>query len=339
MRYPKFLRENDTIGAIAPSFGVSGPSYEMKYAAAKARFEEMGYKVVEAPSIFNLSHARSNTAEKRAAEFMEMYLDKNVDFMLSVAGGEIMCEMLDYVDFEKLKAAEPKWFMGVSDNTIMTFLLPVLCDTAAIYGSNFGTFGMRKWDKAVKETYQIITGKRRKQKSYRKYEIKNLTKREGHELDGYNKKIPVVYKSLDDRDVQMKGRLIGGCLDVLLELVGTRFDKVKEFTEKYAKDGIIWYLEACDLNVLAVTRGLWQLRNAGWFNHCKGIIVGRPIHTEEIFDIDVRESLYEPLKDLNVPVIYDADFGHLPPCWSLISGCYAAVEKTGDKGSITYYLK
>lgn len=45
-----------------------------------------------------------------------------------------MCEDLDYVDFERVKEADPKWYMGYSDNTNFTFLLTTLCDTASIYG-------------------------------------------------------------------------------------------------------------------------------------------------------------------------------------------------------------
>ena len=33
-------------------------------------------------------------------------------------------------------------------------------------------------------------------------------------------------------------------MDVLLNLVGTRFDKTKEFVHKYKEDGILWYLES-----------------------------------------------------------------------------------------------
>ena len=45
-----------------------------------------------------------------------------------------MCEILEYVDWNKIKSAEPKWFMGYSDNTNFTFLLNTIADTARIYG-------------------------------------------------------------------------------------------------------------------------------------------------------------------------------------------------------------
>lgn len=60
-----------------------------------------------------------------------------------------MCEILDYVDFDKIRKADPKWYLGYSDNTNFTFLLTTLCDTASIYGPCAGSLrrnpGMKQW--------------------------------------------------------------------------------------------------------------------------------------------------------------------------------------------------
>ena len=65
-------------------------------------------------------------------------------------------------------------------------------------------------------------------------------------------------------------------MDCLVNLLGTEFDKVQEFTEKYQDDGIIWFLESCDLNVMSIRRAVWQMKHAGWFSHVKGFLIGRP---------------------------------------------------------------
>ena len=65
--------------------------------------------------------------------------------------------------------------------------------------------------------------------------------------------------------VTFQGRLLGGCMDILVNLLGTRFDRTTEFIEKYKEDGIIWFLEACDLNVFSIRRAMWQMEEAGWF--------------------------------------------------------------------------
>ena len=124
----------------------------------------------------------------------------------------------------------------------------------------------------------------------------------------------------------VKGRLIGGCLDCLDTLVGTRFDKVAEFNERYKEDGMIWFMEACDLNTMGIRRALWQLKEAGWFQHVKAFLIGRPLcFGEEFLGLDQYRAVYDVLKEFKVPVIMDADLGHLPPSMPIISGGLAEV--------------
>ena len=81
----------------------------------------------------------------------DMYIAKENDVLISCGGGELMCEILDYVDFEVLKRAEPKWFMGYSDNTNLGLLLATICDTASVYGPNGPAFGMEPWHCSVQD--------------------------------------------------------------------------------------------------------------------------------------------------------------------------------------------
>jgi muramoyltetrapeptide carboxypeptidase LdcA involved in peptidoglycan recycling len=339
MRYPSFLPKNGTIGVVAPSFGVSGFPYEDRYFNAKKKLEALGYTIKEAEHIFGIEKAASTDGRTRASEFMEMYLDDEVDFIISVAGGELMMEILPYIDFEKLRQAKPKFFMGLSDNTNLTFTLPVLTDTAAIYGNCFGSFGMEKWYRSLKENLKIITGQQSSQLSFPKYEKEGWPKENLDPYAGFNMRKKVEYKSLDGKDHRITGRLIGGCLDILVMLCGTRYGDVDFFLEKYKDDGFIWFLESYDLNILSQQRALWQLRENGWFKYCNGVIYGRPFNSEPLFDVTLHEALFAALNSIDVPVIYGCDFGHLPPGWTLISGSLATFEKEGSKGRISFELK
>ena len=112
--------------------------------------------------------------------------------------------------------------------------------------------------------------------------------------------IPTVAK---ESRLTMRGRLLGGCMDCLINLLGTSFDHVREFNERYSDDGIIWFLEACDLNVMGMRRAMWQMKNAGWFSNVKGFLIGRPAHFgEEMFGIDHRQALSSLLREFNVPI-------------------------------------
>ncbi len=339
MRFPAFLKKGSTIGMISPSFGVSGSPYEERYENAIKKFKVLGYRIVECDHLRGIEKCVSAPDAIRAKEFEEMYLDSNIDFLFSVAGGELMMGMLPYIDFEKLRYAKPKYVMGYSDNTNLVFTLPLLTDTAAIYGPHIGSFGMAKWDKSLQESYEVITGQRTQLTSYDKYEIEDLGKTPGNELASYNMTEPVVIESLDKQDVTFSGRLIGGCLDILQVLVGTKFSDVNAFLEKYKEDGFIWFLECCDLTVLSQSRALWQIKQAGWFKYCKGIIYGRPINGEEVFGYTMLDALESQLSELNVPVIYGCDVGHVPPSWTMIAGAYATVEKKGNMATISWQYK
>lgn len=123
---------------------------------------------------------------------------------------------------------------------------------------------------------------------------------------------------------------------MLLNLVGTRFDHTKEFIEKYKEEGIIWYLESFALDSESVTRGLWQLKEAGWFRYAKGFVFGRPMFFDHEYYIPYEEAVLSVLNELNVPIILDSDIGHKAPQMTIINGGYATVKSKGGKGSISF---
>ena len=94
MRYPEFLKPGGTIGLVAPSFGVSGFPYEDRFFYARKKFEDLGYRIVECGHLYGLKKGKSASARIRAREFTKMYLDDDIDFIVSVAGGELMMEIL-----------------------------------------------------------------------------------------------------------------------------------------------------------------------------------------------------------------------------------------------------
>lgn len=61
----------------------------------------MGYQTMLGPNCFEGSGIGiSNTPEKCAAELNKMYLSDEADALISCGGGELMCEILDDVDFD-----------------------------------------------------------------------------------------------------------------------------------------------------------------------------------------------------------------------------------------------
>lgn len=335
MRYPKYLEKGGTIGFLAPSFGCATEPYRTAFENAVKKWKEMGYRQVFGPNCYvEAGVGISNTPQKCGEEVMDMFLSEEADCLISCGGGELMCEILPYVDFEKLAAAEPKWFMGYSDNTNLTYLLATLADTASVYGPCAGSFGMEPWHASISDAMDILIGRKNTVEGYDMWERESLKDPE-NPLAPYNltekREIRIFSGKVQTSEPQrFQGRLLGGCMDCLVNLLGTRFDRTKEFVERYKEDGILWFLEACDLNVFGIRRAMWQMEEAGWFTSVKGFMIGRPLNGELMMNLDAYGAVLEVAGRKNVPVIMDVDLGHLPPMMPLIVGSMAEVTAAGN---------
>ena len=256
-----------------------------------------------------------------------------------------MCEVVPHMDFERMRQAKPKWYMGYSDNTHFTFLSATLMDTAAIYGPCAAAFGMESWHASIQNAWDLLCGRIDTVKNYDLWEKESL-KDEEHPLLPYNVTEPVEIKTFICRDgramdsteeVVLEGRLIGGCMDILQMYPGTRYDKVKAFNDKYKEDGFIWFMEACDLNVISIRRAIWQMQQAGWFEHLKGFLFGRPLcFGEEAFGVDQYAAVTDLLAEYDVPIIMDLDIGHLAPMMPIVCGSTAKVSVKENDVTIRY---
>ncbi|MCR5684411.1 MAG: LD-carboxypeptidase [Lachnospiraceae bacterium] len=345
MRYPKFLQKGGRIGFIAPSFGCATQPYISLFEKAKERFSKQGYITTEGPNCHaSCGIGKSNLPSACGAEINDFFLNDKCDVIISCGGGETMCEDLPFVDFDGIAKAEPKWYMGYSDNTNLTYTLPVLCDIAAVYGPCVSSFGMEVPHRSINDAFGILTGEVRSVTNYDKWELESL-KDEDHPFvpynltEDFNMRIYRGGRELTGKEaeISMSGRLIGGCMDCLVNLIGTRFDRSAAFSEKYKADGIIWFIEACDYNVMDCRRALWQMNEAGWFKNVKGFLIGRPMnYNDEFAGYDMRSAFNDMLAEFDVPVLLDLDIGHLPPMMPIVSGAVADVTAKNGALSIVY---
>ena len=358
MIYPRFLGPGQRIGFIAPSFGCATEPYRSDFEEALSYFKEMGYRTVLGPNCFSDSGTGiSNTPLECAKEAGDFLINDRSDVIISCGGGELMCEILPYLDFDAIRNAEPKWFMGYSDNTNLTFLLNTLCDRASIYSLCASKFSPGNSHECTKDAFDVLTGRKLAVSNYpfwRKsipeagqdedassentYDIYTNPKTlESYHLIPYRQ---FIYKGGNPADsASFSGRLTGGCLDILVTLVGTKFDKTAEFARKYKDDGIIWFIESCDLSVMGIRRALWQMDCAGWFENAKGFLIGRPARFDDEFDgFDHYMAVTGLLGKYNVPIIMDLDIGHLFPQMPVISGALADVTAEGNSFSMKYTL-
>lgn len=336
MIYPKFIKENDLISVPAPSDGAYSEQDVNRFNNAKKQIEQLGYKTNLSENIFNSEKGRSTIATKRAEELNNMFEDTEADFIWCAAGGEFLVEMLPYVDFQKL-VENPKWVEGFSDPTGILFPLTTKYDIATIYGNNFKSLGTEEYDRSIKENLEIIKGNLITQSSYDMYENERQEKVTG--LEGYNYTDKVEWKTLDDYPVSIKGRIFAGCLDIISELAGTKYDGTESFIEKYRADGIIWGFDVCDLSKEEIIRTLWKINELGYYKYTKGIIFGRCGNDNSFLDYDMKNCLKDSvLSSLNIPIIYDADISHKGPSMTIINGSIMTVKCENGKGEISFEL-
>lgn len=335
MIYPDFIKKGDTVYVTAPSDGNKDDVDIIRLERAKAALDRLGVSVLETPDVRKSENGRSSEAKVRADEFVKAWLS-DVRAVFAAKGGDFLMEMLPYVPFAEL-ARKPKWFQGFSDNTSIGFILSTCYDIASIYGDNFNTFAMEDWHQSVSDNWRILSGETVTQYSFDKYQdewIKSVTGKEGYTLT-----TPVEWKYINGTGgISVSGRLTGGCLDVLLNLVGTKYDRVKEYVKHYRKDGILWFIESFSLGSEDIERGLWQLGEAGWFKNVKGFVFGRPAFFHSTTDTSYEEALMNSIGKYNVPIITGADIGHKPPQFTVVNGAYGIVSCMDGKGSLDMKL-
>jgi len=334
MNIPDFIKKGDIIGVTAPSAGFTEQVDLTKLESAKFNLSEKGYEVIETENVRKCEKGRSSTGKKRAEEFLSLIRNEEVRYILSASGGDFLMEMLEYLDYELIKA-NPKWIQGYSDNTGLIYPITTICDMATVYSGNVGDYGMSLWHDAVKNNLKILEGKNIEQKEFNLFENEYVKKITGYE--GYNLTDKVKYEFVsENKSESFTGRLLGGCLDVLIMLCGTKYDKTEEFVRKYKEDGIIWYLESFDLSSARIQCALWQLKEAGWFEGAKGFLFGRPCFFREEYETDFNEAVKTALDSLNLPIITGCDIGHRPPRLTMINGLTAEISFDGAHFKMKY---
>ena len=362
IRRPGYIKPGDTIGITAPSFGAATEPYSLMLPISEEKIEARGYQIIEGDTARKGDGIGISTDPKVAArELVEFYKREDIDAIISAGGGELMCETISNIDFNEFKDVTPKWFIGYSDNTNFIFPLVTISGIQAIYGPCISGFA-KIWEESEKDSFALLEGSKSSFDGYRRFiDPEVLGEKEAKEQKEESR--PIVYtreiieapyeynadrelvsfecldgtaRKAPEKELKMEGVLLGGCLDILVNICGTRFDNVKEF-KKENKD-IIWIFEACDLNTMSIRRSLWCLKEAGWLDGAKGFIIGRPACAwkQAMMGCDQYNAVTDVLKDYNAPIIMDAEIGHIDPQLPVVMGAEAVVTAKGNEFNISY---
>ncbi|MFC0273517.1 S66 peptidase family protein [Metabacillus herbersteinensis] len=335
IKYP-LLTKGATIGVTAPSSGVPIELHDILKLAIK-RMENKGHTVLCGDTVWTQNKAKSAPAKQRAEEFNKMMEDENVSILIPPWGGELLIEMLEYVNYETMKE---KWILGYSDTSALLLAITLKTGLATANGTNLVDLRGEYSDPTTAKWQAVLSthvGEKVIQTSSEKYQkewqhtnpsscIFHLTEQ-------------TYWRTASTKSVIVEGRLLGGCIDIIRHLIGTPYGDVRTFSKERLNQGpILWYFENCELSTTDLRRTLVQMKLAGWFENCSGVMFGRSNANQTVENYTIEDVYKELSNELQIPVIYDIDCGHLPPQITFVNGAYAEVIIEDGKGTVTQYF-
>lgn len=321
MIYPKYLGKNDTIGITACSAGVLKKIE--KYEKSIANVKKQGFRLLETDNV-RTDGVVSSDKITRARELESLFLNKDVDMVAIASGGDFLYDMLTEVDFNILKD-NVKWLAGSSDPTSLLYIMTTNYDVATLYSPcNMSGFSEDNLHESYLNYFEIIRGNLVKQNKYPFKEGESFS----DELTEVND-----WSNLNG-DVDEEGILIGGCIEVLKDIIGTKFDKTNEFLEKYKDEGFIWYFDVFSMTSEGLYNTLLQFKNAGWFKYAKAVLIGKVCFPNTFTDMSYDDAIKSSLED--VKCIFNFDIGHVKPSFTMINGMKARVVSNDKEGYLEF---
>lgn len=304
MLYGKKLNFGDTVGLIGPSGAIRTEGTLEK---AIAETERMGFKVKLGESCGQRYGYLSGTDELRARDVNNMFRDDSVDAIFCLRGGFGTARMLDRLDYDAI-AANPKIFLGYSDITAM--------HAAMLKETNLVTFHgpmpASCWSDKPLDDFS-------RESLFRALMCEEPV---GEVLN------PEGFPRKTINPGCCEGMLVGGNLSLISGLVGTPWDLDAK--------GRILFLEDIGEYTYKLDHMLTQLRLAGKFEDCAGIVFGDYRNCEiehQGFGFTLEEIIADVVAPCGKPIFMGLQAGHCTPKITLPLGIQCRMD--ADACSLT----
>ncbi len=302
---PQKLQKGDEIRIIAPASSLKIIGEDCRKIAAE-RFEKMGLKVSFAKNTKdeNCDCFISDSIERRAADVMEAFLDKNVKAIFTILGGFNSNQILPFLDYEAIKQ-NPKIICGFSDITALLNAINAKTGLEVFYGPHYSSIGMLKGCEYTIDCLQkmLFEGA---------YDL--ISSQEWSDdlwfIDQQNRKFEKNEGWLVIHDGEAKGKIAGGNLGTYVLLNGTPYQP------KWEEDTVL-FVEDCFTAAAAdgkyFLRQLQALAQRNDFVNVKAVVIGRFQKASEV-DNNMLLNIVAAIPQLkDLPIIANVDFGHTTP--------------------------
>lgn len=269
--FPEPLRVGDTIAICSPA----GPIDPAKVAGAKQVLEDQGWMVRVMPHALGKSGNYAGTNQERLDDMSTALTSPDVKAILCSRGGYGVVHIMEQLARLPLRQ-NPKWVMGFSDISAMHALMAAN-GIASIHSSMAAHIMKGADDPDNQALFSLLRGER----------------------------LPAAFPShFLDRPGVATGRLLGGNLAVLADLINTPYDIIKP--------GSILFIEDVSEPIYKIERILYQLRISGVLPRLGGLMVGQ--FTEYKADnsyADMEHMVADMVAPYSYPVAFNVPIGHV----------------------------
>ncbi|MFF7352413.1 MULTISPECIES: S66 peptidase family protein [Streptomyces] len=233
----------------------------------------------------------AGTDADRAADLQNAWCDPAVDAVLCARGGYGAQRMVDLLDWDALRAAGPKVFVGFSDVTVLHEAFATRLGLATLHGPVAAGVDFIKNDRTQEHLRATL---------FAPETVRTLA-------SGGTALVPG----------RARGVTLGGCLCLLAAELGTPHARPS------AAGGLLC-LEDVGEETYRLDRYLTQLLRAGWLEEVRGVLLGSWRNCSRYAHI--RPLLADRLGGLGVPVVEEFGFGHCAGALTIPFGVAAELD-------------
>ena len=318
MQKPKRLQRGDKVAFVSLSRGMLGhPRFIHRYETAKLRLErDYGLEVIPMPHALADGDFLYCHPEARAKDLMDAFRDPSIRAVFCAIGGDDTIRLLPYIDFDVLRD-NPKIFTGYSDSTVNHFMMHK-AGLVSYYGLAVMTtlseyVAVNEYTRTSME--QILFDPRPSLaipcSSFCSYETDKVWWNEANRNTPTPRFPNTGYEILQGSGTA-EGELLGGCMDVFLQLFGT---SLWPSPEEWRGKLLLLETSEWDMDPLLFT---WILRNLaaqGLFRVLSGILVGKPAYREkeDAYKAALLQVIGKEAGCPDLPILWNVNAGHAYP--------------------------
>lgn len=299
---PSFLKAGDTVAIVAPSGILKNRFDEINQ--AKALLSRWGLHYVVGEHVFTQHGHFAGSDDQRAADFQKALNDPKIKAIWCARGGYGTVRILDKLDYTQFKK-HPKWLIGYSDITALHNQIHNL-GYETIHAMMCTSLSDNEQD--ISET--ISTFKAALFGQPLSYNLKGSK---------YNKVGTVT------------APITGGNLTLLQTMLGSE--------TSIDTTGEILFIEEIGEYAYHIDRMLQSLKRAGYFKHCKGIVVGditKVRRNTTDFGRTIEEIILDVVAEYDFPVAFNMPAGHAKDNQALILGDLVTLTVGKDKSILEF---